>query len=95
MANKQLNLGTSSSKVDVNVSGSLNIDGIDIYELLTIIQSELKEKVPNTRTINNKELSANIVLSASDVGAYSKSETDNIELITVEDIDAIFGISTK
>lgn len=32
--------------------------------------------VPNTRTVNGKALSSNISLSAGDVGAYTKKETD-------------------
>lgn len=33
-------------------------------------------RVPNTRKVNNKALSADITLSAGDVGAYTKAETD-------------------
>nr|ELR5199341.1 phage tail protein [Providencia rettgeri] len=33
-------------------------------------------RVPNTRKVNNKPLSADITLSAGDVGAYTKAETD-------------------
>jgi hypothetical protein len=36
---------------------------------VTNLQSSLDAKVPNTRTVNGKALSANITLSASDVGA--------------------------
>lgn len=34
-----------------------------------LVKSELDKKVPNTRTINNKPLSANVTLDADDVGA--------------------------
>ncbi|MEX6157734.1 hypothetical protein [Providencia manganoxydans] len=34
-------------------------------------------RVPNTRKINNKPLSADITLTAGDVGAYTKAEVDN------------------
>lgn len=34
-------------------------------------------RVPNTRKINNKPLSADITLTAGDVGAYTKAETDS------------------
>jgi hypothetical protein len=47
--------------------------------------------VMSNLTINGKALSSNITLSASDVNAYTKSEIDNLELITVDDIDAICG----
>jgi hypothetical protein len=48
-------------------------------------------KVPTFRKINGKALSADITLSAADVGAYTKSEINNIEFITVADIDTICG----
>lgn len=41
---------------------------IDISEIVSGL-------VPDTRTVNGKPLTADIVLSASDVGAYAKSET--------------------
>ncbi|MEQ4671379.1 MULTISPECIES: gp53-like domain-containing protein [Providencia] len=34
-------------------------------------------RVPNTRKVNNKPLSADITLTAGDVGAYTKAEVDN------------------
>lgn len=34
-------------------------------------------RVPNTRKVNNKPLSADITITAGDVGAYTKAETDN------------------
>lgn len=37
---------------------------------------DLSNYVPNTRTINGKNLKANITLTASDVSAYSKTESD-------------------
>ncbi|MDX4944328.1 hypothetical protein AB7315_06040 [Providencia manganoxydans] len=33
-------------------------------------------RVPNTRKVNNKALSADITITASDVGAYTKAESD-------------------
>lgn len=58
------------------------------------VQTQLDGKVPATRTINGKALSTDITLSASDVNAYSKTEIDNLELITVADIDAICGVTS-
>lgn len=55
------------------------------------VQTQLDGKVPATRTINGKALSTDITLSASDVNAYSKTEIDSLELITVDDIDTICG----
>ena len=57
------------------------------------LQAALDNKVPISRTINGKELSSNITISTSDVGAYSKTEIDSMEFITIEDIDAICGQS--
>lgn len=39
-----------------------------------VVKSELDKKVPNTRTINNKPLSANVTLDADDVGAIPATE---------------------
>ena len=46
------------------------------------IQGQLDSKVPNTRTVNGKALSANITLSAADLGIVS---------ITDDEIDTICG----
>lgn len=51
--------------------------------------------VPTTRTVNGKALSSNITLTASDMSAYTKTEIDNLELITVADIDAICGTTIQ
>lgn len=59
------------------------------------IQTQLNAKVPISRTINGKGLSSNITLSASDVSAYSKTEIDDMEFITVADIDAICGTTIQ
>lgn len=45
--------------------------------------------VPTSRTINGKALSSNITISASDLNAYTKIQIDNMEFITVDDIDEI------
>ncbi|WBA58483.1 hypothetical protein O7C57_07905 [Providencia sp. 21OH12SH02B-Prov] len=39
--------------------------------------SNANNRVPNTRKVNNKALSADISLNAGDVGAYTKAEVDN------------------
>ena len=62
---------------------------------ITNLQSSLEGKAPTSRTINGKALTANITLSASDVGAYTKTEIDNLELITIEDIDTICGATIQ
>ena len=58
---------------------------------VTNLQSSLDAKVPTSRTVNGKALSADITLSASDVSAYSKTEIDSMEFITIADIDTICG----
>lgn len=55
-------LGTSSNKWDHVYARNINLNGTDL-------QSTLDSKVPSTRTVNGKALTANITLSASDVGA--------------------------
>lgn len=62
---------------------------------ITNLQSSLDAKVPASRTINGRALTANITLSASDVSAYTKTEIDNMELITVDDIDTICGATIQ
>ena len=63
----------------------------DKYYTETEIDNKLNGYVPNTRKVNGKVLNADITLSASDVGAYSQTEIDNMEFITVDDIDEICG----
>ncbi|MDE9551206.1 phage tail protein, partial [Xenorhabdus bovienii] len=46
------------------------------HNATTAIQSA-DSKVPLTRKVNDKELSADIKLSAADIGAYSQKETDD------------------
>lgn len=58
-----------------------------------VIKASLDEKVSNTRTVNGKALSTDIMLSASDVDAYTKTEIDSMEFITTSDIDEICGSS--
>lgn len=69
--------------------------GVAIKALIDDLQTELDKKVSTTTTINGKALSDNVVLSASDVNAYSKTEIDNFEFITTDDIDAICGETIK
>ena len=78
-------LGVTSTATELNY-----VDGVT-----SNIQDQLNAKVPTSRTINGKPLTGNITLSASDVGAYTKSEIDNLELITVEDIDTICGTTIQ
>lgn len=49
----------------------------ETFNTLSEIETAVKNKVDNTTTINNKALSANISLGASDVGAVPTSRTVN------------------
>ena len=88
------NLGITATAAELNkmdgvtaTTAELNyVDGVT-----SNIQTQLNAKVPTSRTVNGKALSANITLSASDVSAYSKTEIDAMEFITIADIDTICG----
>lgn len=88
------NLGITATASELNkldgvtaTTTELNyVDGVT-----SNIQTQLNTKVSTSRTINGKSLSSNITLSASDINAYTKTEIDNMEFITVEDIDTICG----
>lgn len=62
---------------------------------VTNLQTTLDEKVSTNRTINGKSLSSNINLSAGDVNAYTKTEIDNMEFITIDEIDNICGANMQ
>jgi hypothetical protein len=47
------------------------------FDTLSEIETAVKKKVDNTTTVNNKALSSNISLNASDVGAVPTSRTVN------------------
>ena len=77
------NLGINLSNLGVTATASeLNVlDGITatttelnyVDGVTSAIQTQLNNKVPTSRTVNGKPLSANISLTASDVGARSSS----------------------
>ena len=54
-------------------TGEVELNYTDINNL----QDQLNAKVPTTRKVNNKALSADITLTASDVGAATESYVDN------------------
>ena len=73
---------------DTALSGKADSSHTHSISNVTNLQSTLDGKVPTSRTINAKPLTANITLSASDVGAapsthehsdkyYGKSEVDS------------------
>jgi hypothetical protein len=60
-------LGITTSVADIN----------NLNTTINNINTTLNSKVPNTRKVNNKTLSTDITLSASDVGAVPTSRTVN------------------
>lgn len=93
-------LGGVKSGTDITIDASGNVSVNDdshnhIISNVDGLQSSLDAKVPTSRTVNGKALSSDITLSASDVSAYSKTEIDAMEFITIADIDTICGTSIQ
>lgn len=92
------NLGITATAAELNKLDGVTATTTEINYVDGVtsnIQTQLNEKVPTSRTVNGKSLSNNITLSASDVGTYTKTEIDNLELITLADIDAICGTTIQ
>ena len=72
------------SKTDFNSSLSNKADKSHTHSIsdTTNLQSTLDGKVPTSRTINNKPLTANITLSASDVGAAPSSVQTSLNTVS-------------
>lgn len=95
---------TANRALIANGSGKVAVSDITSTELgyldgvTSNVQTQLNSKVPNTRKVNNKALSADITLTASDVGALPDTTViptvpDNLvsysELVDVEATPAI------
>lgn len=78
------------SKTDFNSSLSNKADKSHTHSIsdTTNLQSTLDSKVPTSRTINSKPLTANITLSASDVGAASSTHSHDDKYYTETEMDA-------
>ncbi|HHE6468363.1 TPA: phage tail protein [Providencia rettgeri] len=76
--NKPLSTDIALSAGDVNAYTKTETDTkvADAKKAGTDANTNANGRVPNTRKVNNKPLSADITLSAGDVGAYTKAETD-------------------
>ncbi len=76
--NKPLSADITLSASDVNAYTKTETDTkvADAKKAGTDANTNANGRVPNTRKVNNKPLSADITLSAGDVGAYTKAETD-------------------
>lgn len=76
--NKPLSADITLSAGDVGAYTKAETDTkiADAKKAGTDANTNANGRVPNTRKVNNKPLSADITLSAGDVGAYTKAETD-------------------
>lgn len=81
-------LGITATAAELNY-----VDGVT-----SSVQTQLNAKVPTSRTVNGKALSANITLSASDVGADASGAANtaltNAKSYTDTQIDAMVGDDT-
>lgn len=66
-------VSNSSGKVAASTVTSTELSYLD--GVTSAIQTQLNAKVPNIRKVNNKALSADITLTASDVGALASTTT--------------------
>ena len=73
----------SSYNQDLSIPRKKDLDALE-----TNVQTQLNNKVPTTRTVNNKALSSNITLTASDVDAIPNvpvTTTNNLDMLMVVD----------
>lgn len=75
ITNLQDRVTTLEGETD-SLEGSVSANSLAISELQSNVSGLLANYVPKARTINGYALSSNITLAASDVNAYSKTETD-------------------
>lgn len=69
-------------KIKELLNGKANTNHTHSVSEVTNLQSTLDAKVPTSRTINGKALTANVTLSASDVGAATSSHNHAASNIT-------------
>ena len=74
----------TETEIDSKLSNKANATHSHAISEVTNLQSSLDAKVPTSRTINSKPLSANITLSASDVGAAPTSHTHDDYYVKTE-----------
>ena len=77
-------ISNSSGKVAVSTITSTELGYLD--GVTSNVQTQLNNKVPTTRTVNNKALSSNIALTASDVSAIPNvpvTTTNNLDMLMV------------
>ena len=83
--------GYTQIQIDEILSGKANVIHNHSIEDVTNLQNKLDSKVPTSRTINNKPLTANITLSASDVGASASGHNHDDRYYTETEIDTKLG----
>ncbi|MFJ5441766.1 hypothetical protein [Pectobacterium sp. CHL-2024] len=83
MNNVQAAIRSSQAEIiSILADAGIAIDPNKTDQLLTALKAtfatnvNMNSRVPSTRKVNNKALSADIMLNAGDVGAYTKDETD-------------------
>lgn len=82
--------GLFATKSDLSTEIAKKADASHTHTIsnVTNLQSTLDSKVPTSRTVNDKPLSANITLSASDVGAAPSSHNHNDEYYVKSEVDS-------
>lgn len=83
-----------TTSVEDSIGDSLSVDNVLSSTSENPVQNKviltaLEEKVPKTRTINNKALSANITLSASDVGADASGTAETKSNAVQANLDVV------
>lgn len=78
-----------ATKTDLNTELAKKADSSHTHSIanVTNLQNTLDGKVPTSRTVNGKALSANITLSASDVGAATSSHSHDDRYYTESEVD--------
>lgn len=69
--------------------------GVTIKALIDSLQTQLDSKVPTSRTVNGKELSADVTLSAADVGASASGHTHDYLSLSGGNLTGVLGVNKK
>lgn len=83
------------STLNSTIAGKANSSHNHAISNITNLQTSLDAKVPTSRTINGKALSANITLSASDVGASASGHTHSYLPLGGGNLTGNLGIGNK
>lgn len=69
--------------------------GVTIKALIDSLQTQLDSKVPTSRTVNGKALSADVTLSAADVGASASGHTHDYLSLSGGNLTGTLGVNQK